>query len=127
MPRDISSNEQAGIPETALQRAKTQSGGHQQRVAICRVMMQSQEFILADEQVASLDPLNARLVMDASQTINREQEITVIWQLHTLDTASRYCDNVIGMRAGSIGHHQVGQLSFFFILTNIPISSIGGG
>ena len=89
-----------GVAQTALQRAETLSGGQQQRVAICRAMMQSPDFILADEPIASLDPLNARLVMEALQTINREEKITVICNLHTLDTARHYCDRVIGMRAG---------------------------
>ena len=89
-----------GVAETAMQRAETLSGGQQQRVAICRAMMQQPRFILADEPIASLDPLNARLVMEALHKINREENITVICNLHTLDTARTYCDRVIGMRAG---------------------------
>ncbi|MEO0821321.1 MAG: ATP-binding cassette domain-containing protein, partial [Pseudomonadota bacterium] len=65
-----------GVAQTALQRAETLSGGQQQRVAICRAMMQQPKFILADEPIASLDPLNARLVMEALQKINREEKIT---------------------------------------------------
>lgn len=91
-----------GVAQTALQRAETLSGGQQQRVAICRAMMQEPEFILADEPIASLDPLNARLVMEALHSINREEQITVICNLHTLDTARMYCDRVIGMRAGAV-------------------------
>lgn len=91
-----------GVAETALQRAETLSGGQQQRVAICRAMMQSPEFILADEPISSLDPLNARLVMDALREINRKEKITVLCNLHTLDTARNYCDRIIGMREGSI-------------------------
>ncbi|MEM7377277.1 MAG: phosphonate ABC transporter ATP-binding protein [Pseudomonadota bacterium] len=89
-----------GVAQTALQRAETLSGGQQQRVAICRAMMQQPSYILADEPIASLDPLNARLVMEALHQINREEQITVICNLHTLDTARTYCDRVIGMRAG---------------------------
>ena len=84
--------------QTALQRAETLSGGQQQRVAICRAMMQKPTIIFADEPIASLDPLNARLVMEALQSINREEKITVICNLHTLDTARTYCDRIIGMR-----------------------------
>ncbi len=91
-----------GVAETALQRAETLSGGQQQRVAICRAMMQKPKFILADEPIASLDPLNARLVMEALHDINREEKITVICNLHTLDTARTYCDRVIGMAAGKV-------------------------
>ena len=91
-----------GVAATALQRAETLSGGQQQRVAICRAMMQQPNFILADEPIASLDPLNARLVMEALFKINREEKITVVCNLHTLDTARTYCDRIIGMRAGEI-------------------------
>ncbi len=89
-----------GVAEVALQRAETLSGGQQQRVAICRAMMQKPSYILADEPIASLDPLNARLVMEALHKINREERISVICNLHTLDTARNYCDRVIGMRDG---------------------------
>jgi len=91
-----------GVAQTALQRAETLSGGQQQRVAICRAMMQNPQLILADEPIASLDPLNARLVMQSLHDINREERITVICNLHTLDTARQYCDRVIGMRAGEV-------------------------
>ncbi|MEO0672636.1 MAG: phosphonate ABC transporter ATP-binding protein [Pseudomonadota bacterium] len=91
-----------GIAQTALQRAETLSGGQQQRVAICRAMMQNPGVVLADEPIASLDPLNARLVMEALQDINREEKITVICNLHTLDTARTYCDRIVGMRDGAV-------------------------
>ena len=91
-----------GLAEAALQRAETLSGGQQQRVAICRAMMQSPKFILADEPIASLDPLNARLVMEALATINKEEKITVLCNLHTLDTARTYCDRIIGMSQGAV-------------------------
>ena len=91
-----------GIVETALQRAETLSGGQQQRVAICRALMQSPKMILADEPIASLDPLNAKLVMEALRNIHIEEKITVVCNLHTLDTAKKYCDRIIGMKAGKI-------------------------
>ena len=86
----------------ALQRADTLSGGQQQRVAIARALMQSPSIILADEPIASLDPRNARLVMDALRKINREDNITVICNLHTLDAARAYCDRIVGMAHGRV-------------------------
>jgi phosphonate transport system ATP-binding protein len=91
-----------GVAPTALQRAETLSGGQQQRVAICRAMMQEPKLILADEPIASLDPMNARLVMEALHSINRDERIGVICNLHTLDTARTYCDRVVGMRDGAV-------------------------
>jgi phosphonate transport system ATP-binding protein len=86
----------------ALQRAETLSGGQQQRVAIARALLQEPEIVLADEPIASLDPRNATKVMDALRTINREDGITVIVNLHHLDTARAYCDRIVGMAAGRI-------------------------
>ncbi|MBN9334803.1 phosphonate ABC transporter ATP-binding protein [Devosia sp.] len=86
----------------ALQRADTLSGGQQQRVAIARALMQKPSLILADEPIASLDPRNARLVMDALRTINRQDKITVITNLHTLDAARAYCDRIVGMAHGHV-------------------------
>jgi len=90
------------IAPVALQRAGTLSGGQQQRVAIARALMQSPRMILADEPIASLDPRNAQIVMDSLRDINRTQKITVITNLHTLDTARAYCERIIGMRAGRV-------------------------
>ena len=85
-----------------LQRADTLSGGQQQRVAIARALLQKPSLILADEPIASLDPRNARLVMDALRAINRQDKITVICNLHTLDAARAYCDRIVGMAHGSV-------------------------
>ncbi|MEM6382780.1 MAG: phosphonate ABC transporter ATP-binding protein [Pseudomonadota bacterium] len=90
------------MAHTAMQRADTLSGGQQQRVAIARALLQEPRVLLADEPIASLDPMNAKVVMDALRTINREDQITVICNLHTLDTARRYCDRVIGMADGRV-------------------------
>ncbi len=94
--------ERLGIAQTALQRAGTLSGGQQQRVAIARALMQQPRVMLADEPIASLDPLNAKIVMDALRDINRREGITVVTNLHTLDTARAYSDRIIGMAAGKV-------------------------
>ena len=85
-----------------LQRCDTLSGGQQQRVAIARALVQEPKILLADEPIASLDPRSAARVMEILRTINRDDGITVICNLHTLDTARMYCDRLIGMRTGSI-------------------------
>ncbi len=91
-----------GIAEQAPKRAEALSGGQQQRVAIARALMQDPKVILADEPIASLDPMNAQIVMDTLRRIHDEDGRMVIANLHTLDTARRYCDRVIGMRDGRI-------------------------
>ncbi len=91
-----------GIAEQAPKRAEALSGGQQQRVAIARALMQDPDIILADEPIASLDPMNAQIVMESLRRIHEEDGRMVIANLHTLDTARRYCDRVIGMRDGRI-------------------------
>ena len=89
------------VPQ-ALQRAGTLSGGQQQRVAIAKALVQNPKIMLADEPIASLDPANATRVMDGLRQINREDKITVLVNLHTLDTARAYCDRIIAMRLGRV-------------------------
>jgi len=94
--------EQFDIPMLAAQRAETLSGGQQQRVAICRALVQEPALVLADEPIASLDPRNTRIVMDALLRINKHYGITVICNLHDLDLAREYCGRLIGMSAGAV-------------------------
>ncbi|UUP17688.1 phosphonate ABC transporter ATP-binding protein [Nitratireductor thuwali] len=98
----IAALERLDIAHTALQQAGTLSGGQQQRVAIARALMQEPQMILADEPIASLDPLNAKVVMDSLADINARDGITVITNLHTLDTARHYCSRIIGMAHGEV-------------------------
>ena len=90
------------LADTALQRADTLSGGQQQRVAICRALLQAPRLILADEPIASLDPRNAKTVMDALRQVNREDGITVLTNLHHLDTAREYSTRIIAMQQGRV-------------------------
>jgi phosphonate transport system ATP-binding protein len=98
----VAALERLDIARTALQAAGTLSGGQQQRVAIARALMQRPKVLLADEPIASLDPMNAKVVMDALRDINRREGITVITNLHTLDTARAYSSRIIGMAAGKV-------------------------
>jgi phosphonate transport system ATP-binding protein len=78
------------------------SGGQQQRVALCRALVQRPQIILADEPIASLDPKNTLMVMEALKRINQELGITVICNLHDLDIAREYCDRLVGMSDGRV-------------------------
>ena len=98
----LSALEQLDIANLAAQRADSLSGGQQQRVAIARALVQNPEIILADEPIASLDPRNTRVVMDALQRINRHHGIMVLCNLHSLELARTYCDRLIGMAGGRV-------------------------
>lgn len=94
--------DRVGILDKAWVRASALSGGQQQRAAIARTLVQKARIILADEPIASLDPRNTRIVMDALLRINKHFGITVICNLHSLDLARGYCDRLIGMAAGRV-------------------------
>ena len=98
----LSALEQFDIGNLAAQRADRLSGGQQQRVAIARALVQEPDLLLADEPIASLDPRNTKVVMDALQRLNRHFGITVVCNLHSLDLARGYCDRLVGMAAGRI-------------------------
>jgi phosphonate transport system ATP-binding protein len=94
--------ERVGIADKAHQRADELSGGQQQRVGIARALMQDPEMILADEPVASLDPVLAHSIMQYLEKINQEDGVTVLCSLHFLDLVHRYADRVIALNEGQL-------------------------
>ena len=93
---------QVEILEKAYVRASNLSGGQQQRVGIARALSQKPKVMLADEPVASLDPITSRVVMSYLKKINNELGITTIVNLHFLDLAKEFGDRLIGLRDGKL-------------------------
>jgi phosphonate transport system ATP-binding protein len=93
-----------GVAEYAGQRAATLSGGQQQRGAIARALVQRAKVILADEPVASLDPVSARRVMEILKELNRTDGLTLVVTLHQVDHALRYCSRIVALKAGKIAY-----------------------
>ena len=94
--------ERVGIADKADQRADELSGGQQQRVGIARALMQDPKMILADEPVASLDPVLAHSIMKHLEEINKSDGVTVLCSLHFLDLVHRYADRVVALNAGQL-------------------------
>ena len=94
--------ERVGIAEKVNNRADQLSGGQQQRVGIARALMQEPRLMLADEPVASLDPVLAHSILQYLELLNREDGITVLCSLHFLDLVHRYASRVIGLKAGEL-------------------------
>jgi phosphonate transport system ATP-binding protein len=96
--------QRVGLAGQAGQRADLLSGGQQQRVAIARALVQQAEVILADEPVASLDPVSARRVMELLRDLNRREGIGVFVSLHQIDYALRYCRRVVALKDGKVAY-----------------------
>ncbi|MGD2205370.1 MAG: phosphonate ABC transporter ATP-binding protein [Anaerolineae bacterium] len=100
--RAVAALERVGIAEKADNRADQLSGGQQQRVGIARALMQEPRLMLADEPVASLDPVLAHSILQYLELLNRQDDITVLCSLHFLDLVHRYATRVIGLKDGEL-------------------------
>lgn len=94
--------DQVGILDKAYVRVDQLSGGQQQRVALARTLAQDPDIILADEPIASLDPVTSKQVMDDFKRINEEMDITVLLNIHHVEVALEYAHRIIGVRAGEV-------------------------
>jgi phosphonate transport system ATP-binding protein len=100
--RAVAALDRVGIAEKADNRADQLSGGQQQRVGIARALMQEPQLMLADEPVASLDPVLAHSILRYLELLNQQDGITVLCSLHFLDLVHRYATRVIGLKDGEV-------------------------
>jgi phosphonate transport system ATP-binding protein len=103
-----------GLEDRLRARTGDLSGGEQQRVAIARALVQSPDLLLADEPIASLDPVRAQRVVDVLLDLNERYGTTLLVGLHDVDVALRRFDRVLGLRAG--------RLAF-----DLPAAEVGAG
>ncbi len=101
--------QRVGITDQARKQARELSGGQQQRVGIARALVQQPRMLLADEPVASLDPVLAHSILGYLEQLNQEDGITVLCSLHYLDLVQRYATNVIGLRGGTVVYRGTGE------------------
>ncbi len=100
--RALNNLERLGLKEKAYVRADSLSGGQQQRVAIARALMQEPKMILADEPVASLDPVLSHSILKYLELLNKEDQLTVLCSLHFLDLVHRYATHAIALKDGQV-------------------------
>ena len=100
--RALDNLDRMGLRDKAHARADSLSGGQQQRVGIARALMQDPKLVLADEPVASLDPVLAHTILKHLEWMNRELGITVLCSLHFLDLVHRYATHAIALKDGQL-------------------------
>ena len=100
--RALAQLDRVGLREKAQNRADALSGGQRQRVGVARALMQGPEMILADEPVASLDPVLAHSIMQYLEQINADDGVTILCSLHFLDLVHRYADQAIALNEGRV-------------------------
>jgi len=100
--RAMENLERLGLADKAHVRADSLSGGQQQRVGIARALMQEPKLVLADEPVASLDPVLAHSILKHLEWMNKERKITVLCSLHFLDLVHRYATRAIALKDGQL-------------------------
>ena len=91
-----------GLVDKCWERADRLSGGQQQRVGIARALAQSPKLILADEPVASLDPVSSEEIMGLLHEICRRDGITLLVNLHQVNLAKRFADRIVGLNSGQL-------------------------
>lgn len=94
--------DRVGLLDRALHRADTLSGGQQQRVGFARALAQRPQLIIADEPVASLDPVTAKNVLSLLHRICKQDGITAIVSLHQIDLGREFADRLIALSAGRV-------------------------
>jgi phosphonate transport system ATP-binding protein len=111
--------EMVGLADKRRFRCEQLSGGQQQRLAIARTLMQEPEIILADEPVASLDPMLSGEILDLLVRLAEEAKLTLLTSLHQVDLALRNSKRIVALRGGEIAfdvptreldHSLLGQL-----------------
>ena len=108
--------EAVGLKEKRRFRCDQLSGGQQQRLAIARTLMQEPEVILADEPVASLDPVLSHEILDLLVGLADESHLTLVISLHQVELARRHAQRIVALRDGEIAFNApISELDELFL------------
>ena len=93
---------QTGMTSFAKRAPHTLSGGQKQRVAIARALMRHPAILLADEPVASLDPVTGRQILGLLKSIHETDGVTILMNSHNLEFSQEFSDRLIGLKDGKV-------------------------
>ena len=94
--------ERVGLADKVHEPVKNLSGGQKQRVAIARALMRHPALLLADEPVASLDPVTGRQILELLRDIQQDQKLTVLMNSHNLELSREFSNRLIGLNQGRV-------------------------
>ena len=94
--------ERVGLADKVHEPVKNLSGGQKQRVAIARALMRHPALLLADEPVASLDPVTGRQILELLRDIQQDQKLTVLMNSHNLELSQEFSSRLIGLNQGAV-------------------------
>ena len=95
--------EQVELEEKHIyRRVSSLSGGQQQRVAIARAFILDPDVVLADEPVASLDPVISRSILRLIKSASKKFGSTVLCSLHQVEFAMEIADRIVGFKKGKV-------------------------
>ena len=94
--------DRVGLADKVHEPVKNLSGGQKQRVAIARALMRHPALLLADEPVASLDPVTGRQILELLRDIQQDQKLTVLMNSHNLELSQEFSSRLIGLNQGTV-------------------------
>ena len=93
---------EVGLSDKLDEPVKDLSGGQKQRVAIARALMRDPALLLADEPVASLDPVTGRQILGLLRDVQQRRGVSVLMNSHNLELSLEFSTRVIGLSGGRI-------------------------
>ena len=91
-----------GLSDKLEEPVHSLSGGQKQRVAIARALMRHPQILLADEPVASLDPVTGQQILELLKELQEQDGLTIIMNSHNLALSQAFSDRLLGLGGGQI-------------------------